>query len=100
MSLDDNHSKSLLSPSVQIFFPQMQKSFPSFLSKKTKPASLGMHSESARRKPAKHKKTSCGKVSVPGSAVLSNENNLEAKMRHSGVRKRFATNKSHYSSRH
>ena len=45
-----------------------------------------MHNESAQRKPAKHKKTSRGKISQQRSTIVSKTNNLEAKKRHSGVR--------------
>ena len=61
--LDDQHIKSLYSPSVPIIFPQMQKSFPSVLPKSVFPVSLRLHNISAPRKPAKHKKTSPGKIS-------------------------------------
>ena len=54
--LDDEHTKSLYTPSVPITFPQMQKSFPSVLPKRVYPFFLRMHIKSARRKPAKHKK--------------------------------------------
>ena len=55
--LDDEHTKSLYSPSVPIIFPRMQKSFPSVLPKRVYPVSVRMHNKSAQRKPAKHKKT-------------------------------------------
>ena len=84
--LDDEHTKSLYSPSVPIIFPQMQKSFPSVLPKRVYPVSLRMHNKSAQRKPARHKKTSCGKISKRGSTIVSKTYNLEAKKRHSGVR--------------
>ena len=86
--LDDEHTKSLYSPSVPIIFPQMQKSFPSVLPKRVYPVSLRMHNKSAQRKPAKHKKTSRGKISNRGSTIVSKTYNLEAKKRRSGVRKR------------
>ena len=87
-SLDDEHTKSLYSPSVPIIFPQMQKSFPSGLPKRVDPVSLRMHNKSAQTKPAKHKKTSQGKISKRSSTIVSRMYNLEAKKRHSGVRKR------------
>ena len=99
-NLDDEHTKALYSPGVPIIFPQMQKSFPSVLSRRVYPVSLRMHSKSAQRKPAKHKKTSRGKVSKRSLVALCEENNLEAKKRHSGVLKKLAINESHYSSRH
>ena len=86
--LDDEHTKCLYSPSVPIIFPQTQKSFPSVLPKRFYPVSLRLHNKSAQRKPAKHKKTSRGKISKRGSTIVSKTYNLEAKKRHSSVRKR------------
>ena len=86
--LDGELTKSLHSPSVPILFPQMQKSFHSVLPKRVYPVSLRMHNKSAQRKPAKHKKTSRGKISERSSTIVSKTYNLEAKKRHSGVRKR------------
>ena len=86
--LNDEHTKSLYSPSVPIIFPQMQKSFPSVLPKRVCPVSLRMHNEPAQRKPAKDKKTSRGKILKRGSTFVSKTYNLESKKRHSGVRKR------------
>ena len=62
-TLDNEHTKSLYSPSVPIAFQQMQKSLSSVLPKKIYPVSLRMHSEFAQRKLASHKKTSRGKIS-------------------------------------
>ena len=87
--LHDEHTESLYSPSVPIIFPQMQKSFPSVLPEKVYPVSLRMHNKSAQRKTAKHKKTSRGKFSKRGSTFVCKTYNLEAKKRHSGVRKRI-----------
>ena len=98
--LDDEHTKSLYCPSVPIIFPQMQKSFPSVLPKRVYPVSLRMHNKSAQRKPAKHKKISPGKISKRGSTFVSKTYNLEAKKRHSGVRKRVTAHLSYYSSSH
>ena len=99
-TLDDEHTKSLYSPSVPIAFPQMQKSLSSVLSKRVYPVSMRMHSKSAQRKLANHKKTSRGKVSRRSLATITKKNNLEAKKKRSVVRKRIATNSSHYTSRH
>ena len=90
-SLDDEHTKPLYSPSVPIIFPQMQKSFPSVLPKRVYPVSLRMHSKSAQRKPAKHKKTSRDNISKRSSTNVSKTYNLEEKKRHSGVRKRLTS---------
>ena len=86
--LENEHTKSLYSPSVRINPPQMQKSCPSVLPKRVCPVSLRMHNKSAQRKPAKHKKTSRGKISKRGPTIVSKTYIFEAKKRHSGVRKR------------
>ena len=99
-TLDDEHTKSLYSPSVPIAFPQMQKPLSSVLSKRVYPVSMRMQSESTRRRLANHKKTSRGKVSRRSFAIIVKKNNLEAKKKRSVVRKRIATNSSHYTSRH
>ena len=85
--LDDEHKKSLYSASFPITFPQTQKSFTSVLPKRVYPFSLRMHKKSAKRKPAEHKKTSRGEISKQGSTVVTKTYDLEAKRRHSGVRK-------------
>ena len=46
-ALDDEHTKSLDSPSVPIAFPQMQKPLSSVLPKRVYPVSMQMHSKSA-----------------------------------------------------
>ena len=99
-TLDDEHTKSLHSPSVPIAFPQMQKSLSSVSPKRVYPVSMRMHSKSTQRKLANHKKTSRGKVSRRSVATIAKKNNLEAKEKRSVVRKRMATNSSHYTSRH
>ena len=69
--LDDEHTKSLYSPSVPIVFPQLQKSFPSVLPKRIFPVSLRMHIKSAQRKPGKQKKSSHGKIPRWASKIVS-----------------------------
>ena len=87
--LDDEHTKSLYSPSVPVIFPEMQKSFPSVLPKRVYPVPLRMHNISAQEETAKHKKTSPGKISRRCLTIVSKKYNLEAKKRHSGFRKRI-----------
>ena len=70
-TLDEEHIKSLYTPSVPIAFPQLQKSLSSVLPKRVYPVSLRMHKKSAQRKPAKHKKKSRGKISKRGSTIVS-----------------------------
>ena len=88
-TLDDEHTKSLYSPSVPIAFPQMQKSLSSVLPKRVYPVSMRMHNRSTQRKLAGHKKTSRGKISRQSLATISKKNNLEAKKKRSVVRKRL-----------
>ena len=67
----------------------MQKSFPSVLPKKFYPISLRVRNKSAQQKPAEHKKTSRGKLSKRILTIFAKTYNLEAKKRHSGVRKKL-----------
>ena len=99
-NLDDEHTKSLYSSSVPIAFPQMQRSLSSVLPKRVYPVPMQMQSKSTQRKLANHKKTSRGEVSRRSVATIAKKNNLEAKKKRSVVRKRIATNSSHYTSRH
>ena len=99
-TLDDEHTKSLYPLSVPIAFPQIQKSPSSVLPKRVYPVSMRKHCKSAQRKLANHKKTSRGKVSRQSLVTIAQKNNLEAKKKRSVVRKRIATNSSHYTSRH
>ena len=99
-TLDDEHTKSLYSPKVPIAFPQTQKLLSSVLPKRIYPVSMRMHSKSAQRKLANHKKTSRGKISRRSLVTIAKKNNLEAKKKRSIVRKRIAANSRHYTSRH
>ena len=99
-TLDDQHTKTLYSPSVPMAFPQMQKPLSSVLFKRIYPVSMRMHNKSTQRKLASHKKTSRGKVSRRNLATIAKKNNLETKKKRSVVRRRIATNSSHYTSCH
>ena len=97
-TLDDERANSLYSLSVPIAFPQRQKSLSSVLPKRVYLFSMRMHSKSTQRKLENHKKTSRGEVSRRSVATITKRNNLEAKKKPSVVRKRIATNSSHYTS--
>ena len=99
-TLDDEHTEILYSPSVPIAFPQMQKSLSSVLPIRVHPVSMRMHSKSAQRKLEDQKKTSRGKISGLVMVTIAKKNNLEAKKKRSIVRKRIATKRSHFTSRH
>ena len=98
-TLDDEHTKSLYSPSVPIAFPQTQNSVSSVLPKRVYAFSMRMHSKYTQRKLASNKKSSRGKVSTRNLVNIAKKNNLEAKKKRSVVRKTIATNSSHYTSR-
>ena len=99
-SLDDEHTKTLYSPIVPIALPQMQKSLSSVLTKRVYPGSMQMHSQSAQRKLANHKKTSRGNVSRQNLVTVAMKNNLEARKKRFVVTKGVATNSRQYTSRH
>ena len=98
-TLDDEHTKSLYSPSVPIAFPQMKKSLSSVLPKRVYAVSMRMHSKSTQKKLATHKKTSRGKVSRRSLVTITQKNHLEAKKKRSVVRKMISTNSRHFTSR-
>ena len=87
--LGNDYRKFLYSPSVPIFFPQLQTTFLSVLPKKIYRVSLRMQNKYAHPKLAKNQKTSPGKIPKQDSTIVSKTYNLEAKERHSGVRKRL-----------
>ena len=99
-TLDDEHTKSLYSPSVPIAFPQMQKSLSSVSPKRVYRFSMPKHSKSTQTQLASHKKASRGNVSRRSLVTIAEKNNLGAKKKCSVVRKRITTNSSHYASRH
>ena len=99
-TLDDEHTKSLCSPSVPITFPQMPKPLSSVLPKRVYPVSMRKHSKCAQRKLASHKKTSRSKISRRTLVTIAKKNNLEAKKKRFVVRKRIATISRHYTSHH
>ena len=99
-TLDDEHTKSLYSPSVPIAFLQLQMPLSSVLPERVYPVSMRMHSNFAQRKLANHENTSGSKVSRQSLATIAQKNKSEAKKKHSVVRKRIATIGRHYTSRH
>ena len=60
--LSNGQTKIFYSLSVPITFPQMQKSFPSVLSKRVYQVPLRLYSKTSQTKPAKHKRASRDKV--------------------------------------
>ena len=99
-TLDDEHTKSLYSPSVPIAFPQKQKPPSLVLPKRVCLVSLRMHSKSTQRKLASHKETWRGKISRQILVTTPKQNNLKAKKKRFVVKKRIAANSRHLTCRH
>ena len=97
-TLDDDHSKSLYSPSVPIASPQKQKPLSSVLRKNVFPVCMRMHNKSSQRKLASHKKTSRGKVSRRSLVNIAKKINLEVQKIRSVVRKNIAAFGRHFAS--
>ena len=98
-ALDDEHTKTLSSPSVLVAFPQMQKPPSSVLPRRHYLVSMRTHSKSTQKKLASHEKTSRGKVSRRSLATIAKKNELEAKKKRSVVRIKIATNSNHNTTR-
>ena len=87
--LDDEHKnlstlqmfQSFCHICKSLFLQSCPKEFVRFFLRKNNKCTQG--------KPAKHKKTSRGKISKRGLTIVSKTYNLEARKRHSGVRKRL-----------
>ena len=92
--------KNSLLPRVPLVFLQVQKSIPSTLSERVFLVSVPVHIKCVQRKPAMHEKSSRDKISKRSFVVISDKNNLEAKVKCSGVRNRLEPSKSHYSYLH
>ena len=85
---DNEHIKSLYSPSVPIIFPQMQKKISFSLAQNFIRFLCECIINLLKGNPAKHEKTSRGKFSKRGLTIASKTYKFQAKKRHSGVRKR------------
>ena len=97
-TLDDEHTKSLYSPSVPIAFPQMQKPLSSVLLKRVYPVSMRMHSESVKGnlQPIKRHHVVMFQDEV---WLLSLKRTTWKQRRNVLSSKRIATNNRHYTSR-
>ena len=92
-SLDDEHTKSLYSPSIPALFPRMQISISKNLSKRTYPISQRVHRQPAARKLVRSKQKTCPKVQRRNSRTVSKKNNLEAKKKSLLVAKKLLLKK-------
>ena len=75
------------------FSPQTQKLFPSVFSKRCYLVSLRMQTKSIQKKPARRKKTSCGRISKQTLTIVSKINNLEANKKRFSLRKTLPSKK-------
>ena len=94
--LDDEHTKSLYSPSSPALFPRMQNSVSKNLPKRFYPTSQRMHRQPAARKLARSKKKTRRKVQIRNSRTVFKKNNLEATKRSPFVAVRIIAHKNNF----
>ena len=97
---DDEHNKSLYSPSIPALFHRMQNSVSKNLSKKIYPISRRMHRHPAARKVVRNKKMSCPKVQRRNSRTFVKKNSLEATKKSPFVAKSIIGHKNNFPLRH
>ena len=93
--LDDEHTKSLYSPSIPTLFPRMKNSVSKNLSKRTYPIS---HCQPASRKFVRSKKKSRPEVQRRNSRTVFKENNLEATKKSTFVTKKIIAQENNFPS--
>ena len=98
--LDDEHTKSLYSPSIPALFPRMQKSFSKNLSKRSYPISQRVHRQPAARKFVRSKKKTRPKVQRRNSRTDFKKNNLETTKKSPFVAKWIIAHKNNFPLRH
>ena len=98
--LDDEHTKSLHSPSTPTFLPHMQNSLSKNLSKRIYPISQRVHCQPAARKFVRSKKKSRPKVERRNSRTVFKKNHLEATKKSTFVAKRIFAHKNNFPVHH
>ena len=98
--LDDEHTKSLYSPSFPALLPLMQNSISKNLSKGTYLISQRMHRQPAARKFVRSENKSRPKVQRPKSRTVFKKNNLEATKKSTFVARRIIARKNNFPFRH
>ena len=99
-SLDDEHTKSLYSPSIPAVFPRMQNSVSKNLSKRIYPVFQRVHRQPAARKLVRGKSKSHPKVQRRNSQTFFKKNNLEATKKSHFIAKRIIAHKNNFPLRH
>ena len=98
--LDDEHTKSLYSPSIPTLVSRMQYSVSRNLSKRIYPFSQRVHGQPAARKLVRSKKKSRPKVQRQNSRTVFEDNNLETTKKSIFVAKRNIAHKNKFPLRH
>ena len=98
--LDDEHTKSLYSPSIPALFPRMQNSVSKNLSKRLHPVSQRVHRQPAARKLVRGKKKTRPKIQRWNSRTVFKKNNLEATKKSPFVAKIIIAHKNNFPLRH
>ena len=91
-TLDDDHTKSLYSPSIPTLFPQVQKTVSPKLPERIHSVPKRMYSKPDPRKFARFEKRAKVKISKTNPRTFSGKNNLERKTKNSVNKKRTVTN--------
>ena len=98
--LDNEHTKSLYSPSIPALFLRMQNSVSKNLSRRTYPIFQQVHRQPAARKLDRSKKKTGPKVQRRKSGTVFKKNNLEATKTSPFVAKRIIAQKNNFPLRH
>ena len=98
--LDDEHTKSLYSPSIPVLFPPVRNSVSKNLSKRFYPISQRVHRQPAARKLVRSKKKTRPKVQRRNSRTVFKKNKSEATKRSPFVAKRIIAHKNNFPLRH
>ena len=98
--LDDEHTKSLHSPSLPTLFLPMQNSVSKNLSKRFCPISQTVHRQPAARKLVRSKKKSSLEVQRQNSRTIFKKNNSEATKKSTFVAKTIIAHKNNFPFRH
>ena len=98
--LDDEHTKSLYSPSIATLFPRMQNSVSKNMSKRIYPISQRVHRQPAARKFVRSKKKSRPKIQRRNSQSVFKQSNMEATKKSTFVAKRIIAHKNNFPLRH
>ena len=97
--LDDQHTKTLYSPSIPSLFPRMQNSVSKNLSKRIYPIFQRMHRQPVARKLVRSKNKSRPEVQRGNSRTVFKKNNLEETKKSPFVAKRLIAHKNNFPSR-